>query len=91
MWGVLLLVGKYMDVKHFVIDAQLLLAINMSLDREREVQLLANDRELARHLGISPKTLSFWRHGRHLPKSTIIFVRLLIRAQEDESNADQST
>lgn len=80
-----------MDVKYFVIDAQLLLAINMSLDREREVQSLANDRELARHLGISPKTLSFWRHGKHLPKSTLIIVRLLIHVQGDESKADQPT
>lgn len=70
-----------------MIDVQILHYINKSLDREREVQALASDRELARHLGISPKTLSLWRHGKHLPKAAIILIKLLIPIIEEENRS----
>jgi transcriptional regulator with XRE-family HTH domain len=39
-------------------------ALREALDRKRAAHGFPNDNELARHLGVSPKTLSFWRNGR---------------------------
>jgi hypothetical protein len=39
-------------------------ALKAALDRKREEHGFPNDLELARHLGVSPKTVSFWRNGR---------------------------
>jgi len=39
-------------------------ALNIALDRKRRMHDFANDTELAKHLGVSAKTLSFWRNGR---------------------------
>ena len=39
-------------------------ALKKALDRKREEHGFPNDLELARHLGVSPKTVSFWRNGR---------------------------
>jgi hypothetical protein len=39
-------------------------ALNASLDRKRAEHQFTNDIELAQHLNISDKLLSFWRNGR---------------------------
>ena len=39
-------------------------AINQALDRKRSEHQFANDIELAQHLLISDRLLSFWRNGR---------------------------
>ena len=41
-----------------------IIQLNEALDRKRHAHALPNDAELARHLGISTKTLSFLRNGR---------------------------
>ena len=38
--------------------------LNIALDRKRRLHDLPNDTALARHFGISPKTISFIRNGR---------------------------
>lgn len=57
-------------------DQQTIDRINACLDWEKRDKGLRNDNALAHHLDISPKTLSFWRHG-HLPKTTISLARIL--------------
>jgi hypothetical protein len=41
-----------------------IIQLNEAFDRKRHAHSLPNDAELARHLGISAKTLSFLRNGR---------------------------
>ncbi|NTU85590.1 MAG: helix-turn-helix domain-containing protein [Chloroflexales bacterium] len=60
-----------------MVDRTLVHLINTTLDRERRLQQLPNDSALARHLGISSKTLSLWRNGKSIPKAAVILVRLV--------------
>lgn len=46
--------------------------LNQALDRKRAAHAFPNDAELARHLGISPKTLSFLRNGRFTKNAAAI-------------------
>lgn len=50
--------------------------LNQAFDRKRAAHSLPNDAELARHLGISAKTLSFLRNGR-FTKNTAAIVAVL--------------
>lgn len=47
-----------------VITPEILEALNEALNRIRYQNELPNDKALARHLGVSEKTVSFWRNGR---------------------------
>lgn len=38
--------------------------LNAALDRKRAEHAFVNDIELAQHLGVSDKLVSFWRNGR---------------------------
>lgn len=38
--------------------------LNIALDRCRRMHGFTSDAELARHFGVSAKTISFWRNGR---------------------------
>jgi len=38
--------------------------LNQTFDSQRQRLGLTNDMDFARYLGVSPKTLSFWRNGR---------------------------
>jgi transposase-like protein len=58
-------------------------ALNIALDRRRRLSDLANDTELAQHLGVSPKTLSFWRNGRWTKGDTAL-VTVLTNHQATE-------
>lgn len=51
--------------------------INGVLDTERKQRNLPNDNELARHLGIAPKTLSLWRNDKGLCKAARVLVPLV--------------
>lgn len=42
----------------------LLERVNAACDRTRERLGLTSDQDMARRLGVSPKTVSFWRNGR---------------------------
>jgi DNA-binding transcriptional regulator YiaG len=44
--------------------AELLRKLNTAFDAQRARLGFTNDEDFARHLGVSPKTLSFWRTGR---------------------------
>ena len=50
--------------------------INHLLDTERERKKYTNDSELARALGVSSKTLSMWRNGKSIPKSTVALLTI---------------
>jgi transposase-like protein len=65
-------------------DSEITQVIRSALDRERHEHALPNDNELARHLGISPKTLSFWRNGR-LGRSSVVIVKLLSHPSEPKT------
>lgn len=47
-------------------------AINSAFDLERQRHGLPSDNELARHIGISPKTLSFARNGHVSPVASAL-------------------
>jgi DNA-binding transcriptional regulator YiaG len=50
--------------RHSTAPATLLERLNAACDRTRERLGLSSDQDMARHLGVSPKTVSFWRNGR---------------------------
>jgi DNA-binding transcriptional regulator YiaG len=62
-----------------MIDRTVIHAINATLDRERRRHGLPTDNTLARHLGVSTKTLSLWRNGKSLSKAAIILIRLMVQ------------
>lgn len=62
------------------ITPDILQVLNESLDRTRYQNELPNDRELAKHLGVSEKTISFWRNGR-LTRGDAALVIVLIKTR----------
>lgn len=62
------------------ITPDILQVLNESLDRTRYQNELPNDRELAKHLGVSEKTVSFWRNGR-LTRGDAALVVVLIKTR----------
>jgi len=58
---------------------------NTLLDQERERKSYNNDSDLARALGVSSKTLSLWRNGKSIPKSTLALLSIL----EDQKETTQ--
>lgn len=49
------------------------------LNRERIAAGLTLDEELAHHLNVTPKTISFWRSGKGLGAFGRVFTPLLIK------------
>jgi len=51
--------------------------INEALNHERQLHELPNDNELARRLGVAPKTLSLWRNNKGLCKAARVLIPLV--------------
>lgn len=53
-------------------NKELIGKVNNAFDLERAIRGLSNDEELAKALGIAPKTLSFLRNGKWTKSGTIL-------------------
>lgn len=62
------------------IAPEILETLNDALNRTRYQNELPNDRALALHLGVSEKTISFWRNGR-LTKGDTALILVLVKGQ----------
>ena len=60
---------------------ELLKRLNDALNSQRAIHGYTNDHELAHHLGVSPKTVSFWRNGRW-PQTTSALVTALLTSPQ---------
>lgn len=56
---------------------ELLQRLNAAFDSTRAQLGLTNDEAFARRLGVSPKTISFWRNGRWHPAGTALITALI--------------
>lgn len=54
-------------------DERILSQVNHAFDTARARLGLRTDRDLAQHLGVSQKTLSFWRNGRWTDNDRALF------------------
>lgn len=57
--------------------SELLKRLNNALNSQRAIHGYTNDHDLAHYLGVSPKTVSFWRNGRW-PQTTSALVTALL-------------
>lgn len=57
--------------------AELLERLNAAFDSTRAQLGLTNDEAFARRLGVSPKTISFWRNGRWHPAGEALITALI--------------
>jgi DNA-binding transcriptional regulator YiaG len=58
--------------------------INTLLNQERERRNHKTDNELAKALGITSKTLSLWRNGISIPKSTLVLLSIIAKEGQTE-------
>ena len=56
---------------------ELIATVDAALDEARHILRVANDEALAANIGVSPKTISFWRNGRWTPADTAL-IRVLV-------------
>jgi hypothetical protein len=57
-------------------------AINDALDSARQHHEFPNDKALAQFLGVSAKTLSWWRHGKVSPTNRGLLYVLFLHKKE---------
>ena len=55
--------------------------LNQAFDAQRERLGLTTDVALARHLGVAPKTISFWRTGRWPAADTALLTAIFSENQ----------
>lgn len=70
------------------LDSQTQLRLNACLTRERERAGLRTDLELATHLKINPKTISFWRNGK-LSRVDAVLARVLAECASAPDGVDR--
>jgi DNA-binding transcriptional regulator YiaG len=71
-------------------DFEIIERINECLDSVRKEQSIRRDSDLATHLNVSMKTVSFWRHG-HIPKTTMVLLRVLAHCSGFTATEGKST
>lgn len=65
--------------------AELIRRVNDAFDAARDRYGLTSDQALARHLGVSPKTISFWRNGRWHPAGEALISVLVNTSSSKEA------
>lgn len=65
-------------------QTEIIAYINSLLDTVRKKNRYANDKALASALGVNSKTLSFWRNGKSIPKSTLVLVGIIAQEQAEK-------